>query len=243
MSRTQTESGVSDVSTPLAMQLRHSFSRRDVVLVLVGASFMHVFTTLFAYPGSSSIVINTHIPSWKDSPTSTTTVTSTQTTTTTTIPHVNEPSRITTPINLDLGLTHDLPETSVIAHAPGWTLFRNLYMSNGTLFLLSSDPSSSQFPEIRLMTSTGLPAFNTPENIALREPTKQEMDFISPEEARRRWGGHVDHGDRNRIWTVEGNTVRNSPSSNSNRFIHSETSLISCSSTSRPNSSTITTTS
>jgi len=137
------------------------------------------------------------------------TVTATATITTTTtkilelLPSHTElpppPESPTTPIDP----LHDLPETSIVAHAPGWTIFRNLYMSSGTLFILSTNRS---FPEIRLMTSTGLTAENTPENIAAREPTSQNMDFITPEAARQRWGG----GDRNRVLSVEGNTVRRS---------------------------------
>jgi hypothetical protein len=48
-----------------------------------------------------------------------------------------------------------LPSTRVLGHAPGWTLFDNLYMHNGTLLIISDEPVSS-FPERRLMTSTGL---------------------------------------------------------------------------------------
>jgi hypothetical protein len=47
-----------------------------------------------------------------------------------------------------------MPSTKVIGHSPGWTLFDNLYMHNGTLLIISNDPVSS-FPERRLMTSTG----------------------------------------------------------------------------------------
>ena len=75
-------------------------------------------------------------------------------------------------------------------------------MANGTLLILTSSPSS--FPETRYMTSTGLPAENTPENKALREPTPWTMDTVSPEEALRRWG---DHPPTRRVWSVEGNTV------------------------------------
>ncbi|KZV95099.1 hypothetical protein EXIGLDRAFT_610959 [Exidia glandulosa HHB12029] len=92
---------------------------------------------------------------------------------------------------------HSLPVTRLIAHAPGWTIFENLYMSNGTLFVLT-DEDQSRWPQIRLMTSTGLPAENTPENIQAREPTKDNMDFLGPYEARKRWSGGV--------WGVEGTT-------------------------------------
>ncbi|KAG6849007.1 hypothetical protein H0H93_012053 [Arthromyces matolae] len=91
----------------------------------------------------------------------------------------------------------ELAHTSIIAHAPGWTIFRNLYMANGTLYILSTDTT---FPEIRMMTSTGLPAINVPGNMAAREPTSQDMDFITPEEAESRWG-------RSAVASVEGNTL------------------------------------
>lgn len=38
-----------------------------------------------------------------------------------------------------------LPETKILQHAPGWTLFENVYMSNGTIFILS-DKGKSAFP-------------------------------------------------------------------------------------------------
>ena len=96
-----------------------------------------------------------------------------------------------------------LPHTSIAAHAPGWTLFRDLYMSNGTLLIVS--PSKEEFPETRMMTSTGLSAENTPENIALREPTKETMDFLTPEQAQQRWGS--EDKSAYRILSVKGNTV------------------------------------
>ncbi|KAK0476796.1 hypothetical protein IW261DRAFT_1552179 [Armillaria novae-zelandiae] len=107
----------------------------------------------------------------------------------------------------------DLPYTSIIHHAPGWTLFRNLYMSNGTLFLLSSNRS---FPEFRLMISSAIHMVNTPENAALSEPTLQHMNYITPLEAQKRWGGT-----KNRVWTVEGNTLLvNEPSQFLGHFYH-----------------------
>ncbi|KAI6021485.1 hypothetical protein BKA83DRAFT_4282540 [Pisolithus microcarpus] len=77
-------------------------------------------------------------------------------------------------------------ETTLVEHVPGWTVFRDIYMFNGTLLIVSSSPSS--FPEIRYMTSTGLAADVTPDNIAAREPTKWNMDFL-------------------KIISVEGNTL------------------------------------
>ncbi|CAA7259230.1 unnamed protein product [Cyclocybe aegerita] len=108
---------------------------------------------------------------------------------------------------MDLGKSARIPETSLIAHAPGWTLFRNLYMSNGTLLVVASDAEQNGFPQVRMMTSTGLIALTTPENIRLREPTEQEMQIITPKEAFARWGGSSSTDERNRVWTVEGNTL------------------------------------
>ena len=96
-----------------------------------------------------------------------------------------------------------IPETTIVEHVPGWTVFKNLYMSNGTLFVVSSKPRS-EFPELQYITSTGLGAENTTENIEARMPTSQDMDFISPEEAKNRWGSE---SSRNRIWSLSGNSV------------------------------------
>ena len=57
-----------------------------------------------------------------------------------------------------------------------------------------------------MMTSPGIAAENTPENIALREPTSDDMQIISPEEAKSRWG-RIENDEPNRILTVKGNTV------------------------------------
>ncbi|OSD01278.1 hypothetical protein PYCCODRAFT_1426009 [Trametes coccinea BRFM310] len=112
-----------------------------------------------------------------------------------------------------------IPETTILSHAPGWTLFQNIYMSNGTMYIVTSRPSS--FPDISLMTSTGLPAENTPENIAARMPTADDMAFLTPQEAQDRWGGDADKLEKNRIWTVPGNTfIINEPSQFLDHYYH-----------------------
>lgn len=98
-----------------------------------------------------------------------------------------------------------IPETSIIAHAPGWTLFQNLYTSNGNLYIVTSN--RQLIPEIRMITSTGLIALNTPENIAAREPTEKEMQIIDPKNAMLKWGGNTAENERHRISSVVGNTV------------------------------------
>jgi hypothetical protein len=100
-------------------------------------------------------------------------------------------------------LGHEIPRTELVSHAPGWTIFRNLYMADGTLFIVTSNPES--IPSIDLMTSTGLPGLNTPESIAERMPTARDMAVITPQEAHQRWGGQS----INNVYPVEGSTVRN----------------------------------
>ena len=183
------------------MALRLSLSRRDAILLLLGVSMAHIWSIMSYGHGQERLWTYTttpSVPSTKMQPqtaTTTTTFTSKPSVTCTNLPfsHAN--------------VAADLPHTSVIAHAPGWTLFRDLYMSNGTLYILSSNRS---FPEIRMMTSTGLPAQNTLESIALREPTPSNMDYLTPEEALARWGGDVERGEKNRVWSVDGNTVNGS---------------------------------
>lgn len=98
-----------------------------------------------------------------------------------------------------------IPETEMVEHAPGWTVFKNLYMSNGTFFVVSDKPRS-EYPELFHILSVPIPALNTPENIQARIPTEQEMDFIGTKEALRRWGP-LRPGEKNRIWSIAGNTV------------------------------------
>ncbi|TDL21871.1 hypothetical protein BD410DRAFT_771196 [Rickenella mellea] len=80
------------------------------------------------------------------------------------------------------------PETTVVAHAPGWTMFDQLYVLNGTLYIVSS--TRSTFPELRFMYSTGAEVQIDPdlEQDAKRLPTDKEIRIISPIEARRIFG-------------------------------------------------------
>ncbi|KAG8878864.1 hypothetical protein FRB97_002151 [Tulasnella sp. 331] len=81
------------------------------------------------------------------------------------------------------------PNTKLIRHAPGWTTFENLYMSNGTLYIVTSD--RSEWPASRYMISFPMIALNNPENIQAREPTPKLVSFITPREAESRWGDRV----------------------------------------------------
>ena len=46
--------------------------------------------------------------------------------------------------------------------------------------MMMNRDSQADWPELRLMTSTGLPANNTPGNGEAREPTGNEVSFTLP---------------------------------------------------------------
>ncbi|KAF9007113.1 hypothetical protein BDQ17DRAFT_1238475 [Cyathus striatus] len=208
------------------MLFRHSLSRRDALLVLLGASSMQVWTLLFHATTDQSIIINTHLTQEKaadvEPPTEVTATLKEIVTTTQTYTVELEPT--STPFStIPTSPVGELPYTTVVDHAPGWTVFRNLYMSNGTLYIVSPEEDHGNFPDIRMMTSTGLAAFNDAENIAAREPTKEHMDIITPEEAKHRWSGNVgaENHYENHVWTVEGNTLLfNDPKQFLNHYYH-----------------------
>ncbi|KAF8623007.1 hypothetical protein AX15_006570, partial [Amanita polypyramis BW_CC] len=192
-----------------SLMLPRGFSRRDAFLVLFGAASMQVWSFIFNPAGDNSIVINTHLglnlqnaETATERPQPTTTVLAAPSPSSL-ASSSNDPSD--DPLFGPPTALLSLPHTSIIAHAPGWTLFQNLYMSNGTLLIVS--PSNDSFPEIRMMTSTGLAAENTPENIASREPTADNMAFLTPEQAEQRWGSIRENDERAyRVWSVKGNT-------------------------------------
>ncbi|EKM54175.1 uncharacterized protein PHACADRAFT_257832 [Phanerochaete carnosa HHB-10118-sp] len=175
-------------------------SLRDALLVLVGALCMHLATSFFGtfQPElfSGDIIVNTqvnHHEAARDQiPMQD--------------PHIEIASSAKTVDTPAVDVASDFPETTIEAHAPGWTVFKNLYMANGTLFIVTPHPSS-EFPDIKFITSTGLPAENTPENIAARMPTAKDIDFLTPAQARQRWGSSLDSAtQRNRVYPIEGNT-------------------------------------
>jgi hypothetical protein len=81
------------------------------------------------------------------------------------------------------------PRTSVLAHAPGWTVLDDIYLFNGTWYVVTDNPSS--IPLRRMMISTGAEIWNDQASINRREPTEKEMRIIFPSEANRLWGHSV----------------------------------------------------
>ncbi|KAJ7851025.1 hypothetical protein B0H14DRAFT_2762339 [Mycena olivaceomarginata] len=195
------------------MAIRPALTRRDAILILLGASIMHVLTVFFprevAPPEILIDTVREHFPPDPPPPppevtryhTKTTTII--QATTTTALVDALPSAGPASSSPLDLAV--EFPRTSIVAHAPGWTLYRDLFMSNGTIYILTDAPS--EFPPIRLMASHPLAAENTPENIKMREPTPYDMDFLPLAEAQRRWGDDVRNGRKNRVLSVDGNTV------------------------------------
>ncbi|KAH9961257.1 hypothetical protein BC827DRAFT_1203501 [Russula dissimulans] len=193
-----------------------ALSPRDAMLILLGAASMHFyssFSPLQVPHESPSLILDAHLSPPLDP-----------------LQHavaaVSE-SRRTSPSRKVLphtppsvpNLAQEIPQTELVSHAPGWTIFRNLYMADGTLFIVTSNPES--FPDAKLITSTGLPALNTPESITERMPTSRDMSVISPEEAKLRWGGEQSTGEPNKIFPIEGSTLLfNDPGQFLNHYYH-----------------------
>ena len=185
-----------------------SISPRDAILILLGAASMHLISSFSPQvQESSSIIFNTHLTSqdslhnipppvpsvadaWHPPP-----------------PRKARPLPPSPPTPTP-NVGQEIPETELVSHAPGWTIFRNLYMADGTLFIVTSKPDS--LPSIDFMTSTGLPALNTPDSIAERMPTFRDMSIITPQEAQQRWGGQSTN-ELNNVFPIEGSTVRPLP--------------------------------
>lgn len=162
--------------------------RRDGVLIIVGASIVYFFSFLL-HPSPGITPDDTSQLDFGP------------------LPHeIPQPAILSVdPLALDVGHAETIPETTVLAHAPGYTLFKNLYMANCTFFAVSAFPEN--FPQRRMITSTGIIALNQPENIRLREPSDQEFQVISPETAMARWGGDHSKKERHRVWSIEGISV------------------------------------
>lgn len=68
----------------------------------------------------------------------------------------------------------------------GWNVLDNLYILNGTMFVVTDEPGA--FPERRMLVGSGYTVHNGPEEVAKREPTDKDMRVISTKEARHLFG-------------------------------------------------------
>ncbi|KAG8963271.1 hypothetical protein FRC00_007025 [Tulasnella sp. 408] len=79
--------------------------------------------------------------------------------------------------------------TVKISHMPGYTLLQDVYMANGTLYIVANDPK--KWPPLNAITSSGYDLEWSDEERKLREPTKWHIDIVSEAEAAKRWGDSV----------------------------------------------------
>ncbi|KAI1798393.1 hypothetical protein LXA43DRAFT_968715 [Ganoderma leucocontextum] len=86
-----------------------------------------------------------------------------------------------------------VPETKIIAHVPGWTIFDRLYLLNGTLYVVTDEPES--VPDRLYILSSGVFITSDPKDISLRDPTDQNMRVISTAESRQLFGAEADRLD------------------------------------------------
>ena len=80
----------------------------------------------------------------------------------------------------------DVPQTKIVAHVPGWTIFDRLYTYKNTIYIVSDDPTSIPSPQFIL--SKALYIENGAAAEESRLPTDKEMRVISTLEARRLFG-------------------------------------------------------
>lgn len=80
---------------------------------------------------------------------------------------------------------HPIRETVLRSHQPGWNILDNVYMANGTLYVVTNNASS--WPARNLLISSGHPLAFSKEARAAREPTEWDLSFITEEEAKARW--------------------------------------------------------
>jgi len=73
-----------------------------------------------------------------------------------------------------------------MAHVPGWTIIDKMYIYNGTVFLVSDEPEI--FPGRKYISSSGINIDNSPEMVAARLPTDDDLCIISSSTARKLFG-------------------------------------------------------
>lgn len=83
-----------------------------------------------------------------------------------------------------------VPDTVIVAHAPGWTIFDRLYALGGTLYIVTDDPTS--VPNKKYILSTALRIANGPIESAKRIPTDKELRVISTADAKTLFGSRAD---------------------------------------------------
>lgn len=80
----------------------------------------------------------------------------------------------------------DVPQTKIVAHVPGWTVFDRLYILKGVVYIVSDEPSN--VPDVQFIYSKALYIENGAAAEESRLPTDKEIRVISTLEARRLFG-------------------------------------------------------
>lgn len=83
-----------------------------------------------------------------------------------------------------------VPNTRVVSHVPGWTIFDNLFVFNGTVFVVTDFPSS--IPNRLTITSTAVDIFNGEDAVNSRTPGNREMRVVSTDQAQRLFGSSAE---------------------------------------------------
>ncbi|KIY69339.1 hypothetical protein CYLTODRAFT_393975 [Cylindrobasidium torrendii FP15055 ss-10] len=79
-----------------------------------------------------------------------------------------------------------VPETQVIAHAPGWSIFDKLYVLNGTVYIVSDKPD--EVPDVSMIYSKGIEIKPGKEAEDSRLPGPSDIQVISSKEAKAMFG-------------------------------------------------------
>ncbi|KAF8887177.1 hypothetical protein BD779DRAFT_1528535 [Infundibulicybe gibba] len=82
--------------------------------------------------------------------------------------------------------TSAVPETAILAHVPGWTIFDKLYILKGIIYVVTDEPQS--IPDISFMISKGIFIKPGAAAEATRLPSDKELRIISTKEARELFG-------------------------------------------------------
>ncbi|KAG8979280.1 hypothetical protein FRB90_008119, partial [Tulasnella sp. 427] len=79
--------------------------------------------------------------------------------------------------------------TKLVRHTQGWNILDNVYMANSTIYFLTDEPQ--KWPKLNLFTSSAHWLKWTAADKKAREPAEWDIAFISPKEAKERWGSRV----------------------------------------------------
>ncbi|EKM56858.1 uncharacterized protein PHACADRAFT_254213 [Phanerochaete carnosa HHB-10118-sp] len=75
-----------------------------------------------------------------------------------------------------------VPETDIVVHVPGWTMFDRLYFRNGTFYVVTEN--KEEIPDLELIISSGIYLTTGTADEAKRLPTDKDMRIIDTDEAR-----------------------------------------------------------